>query len=229
MLDGTGWPEPRWSASTTSTNADALRALPVTHGTVFGSDEQVAGRGRLDRTWVSEPGAGLWFSLVLDPIPGPLALAIGLGITRGLAPWASVGLKWPNDVVIGQRKLGGILIEAAAQSVVGIGLNLQTPDIPGAIGLADITDGPWTREEVLAGVLHGVHAFAELLRVNPQELVSEYRNTCVTLGRQVTVALPDGTVLAGTAVDVDDDGHLMVKSQDTTRTVFAGDVIHATI
>jgi len=229
LLEGTGWPEPGWSSSTASTNADALLALPVPEGSVFGADEQVAGRGRLDRTWTSEPGAGLWFSLVLDPVPGPLALAVGLGITRGLAPWTPSAVKWPNDVLIDQRKVGGILIEAATQYVVGIGLNLQTPPIPGAIGLSEATNAPWTPEEVLGAVLREVHAAVALLRSDRHQLVNEYRRACVTLGREVRVALPDGTTLTGTALDIDDDGHLLVKSGDIRRTVFAGDVIHATI
>jgi BirA family biotin operon repressor/biotin-[acetyl-CoA-carboxylase] ligase len=229
LLEGTGWPEPSWSSSTASTNADALLSLPVPEGSVFGADEQVAGRGRLDRTWVSEPGAGLWFSVVLNPVSGPLALAVGLGITRGLVPWTASAVKWPNDVLIGQRKLGGILIEAATQYVVGIGLNLQTPPIPGAIGLSDATKVPWTPEEVLGAVLREVYAAVALLRSDRRQLVDEYRRICVTLGREVQVALPDGTSLTGTALDIDADGHLVVKSQDISRTVFAGDVIHATI
>lgn len=196
---------------------------------MIGADEQEAGRGRLDRTWVSDPGAGLWFSLVLDPTPGPLALAIGLGIQRGLRPWVIVDLKWPNDVLVEDHKLGGILIEAGLQYVVGIGLNLQTPRIQHACGLAGVAQGAWTPEEVLASVLRGVHDAIALLRTDPGKLLADYAHVCVTLGRTVQVELPDGVTLVGIAEGIDIDGHLLVKTDDIIRTVFAGDVIHATI
>jgi BirA family biotin operon repressor/biotin-[acetyl-CoA-carboxylase] ligase len=229
LLDGIGWPEPRWADSTDSTNHDALAALPLAEGTVIGADEQRRGRGRLDRPWLSSPGAGLWFSTVLDPTPGPVALAVGVGIRRGLVPWAAIDLKWPNDLLVGADKLGGILIEAAQQVVVGVGVNLITPDIPGAIGLADATHIPWNKEQVLAGMLRGIHDAIALLRSDPEAILLEYRAACVTLGRTVDVRLPGDRMLTGQAVDIDADGHLLVKSADITETVFAGDVVHATI
>jgi BirA family transcriptional regulator, biotin operon repressor / biotin---[acetyl-CoA-carboxylase] ligase len=229
MLDGMGWPEPRWSDSTGSTNQDALAALPLPEGTVIGADEQRQGRGRLDREWRSDPGAGLWFSIVIDPTAGPMALAVGVGIRQGLSPWVHSDLKWPNDVLVHGRKLCGILIEVAEQVVVGVGLNLHTPSIPEAVGLADVTDSPWHREQVLAAVVRGVRDAIAQLRTDPAALLMRYREACVTLGRQVDVTLPGGRTLTGNAADIDTGGHLIVKSQDITQTVFAGDVVHATI
>lgn len=229
LIASTGWPEPHWVDTTTSTNSDARAALPVASGSVFGADEQRAGRGRLGREWVSEPKAGLWFTLVLDPLPGPLALVVGLGVARGLAPWCAVGLKWPNDVLVGDRKLAGMLIEVEQQSLVGIGINLRTPAVPSAIGLADVTAAPWTPEEVLASVLQELHDVITRFQVTPVQILDAYRARCVTLGRTVQVHLPDGSTLAGKAIALDDDGHLVVEVGDFCHTVAAGDVIHATI
>jgi BirA family transcriptional regulator, biotin operon repressor / biotin---[acetyl-CoA-carboxylase] ligase len=228
MLSGTGWPEPRWAASTESTNTDALAALPTAEGSVFGADEQRAGRGRLARAWLSEPEAGVWFSLVVNPTPGPLALAIAVGVARGLEPWVQAQLKWPNDILVAEKKLGGILIEVGRQTVVGIGINAMTPPIDGAVGMTDVSTQPWTRESILAAVLRGVHDVLGEFRSAPQAVLAEYRTRCITIGRLVRVSLPDGSQLLGIA-DVDDKGQLVVEVEGITHTVAAGDVVHATI
>lgn len=170
----------------------------------------------------------MWFSLVLDPTPGPLALAIAVGVARGLEPWVHAQLKWPNDILVAERKLGGILIEVGPQTVVGIGINAMTPPIDGAVGMADVSGQPWTREAILAAVLRGVHDVIGEFRAAPDAVLAEYRTRCVTIGRSVRVSLPDGTHLVGIA-DVDDQGHLTVTSEGIAHTVAAGDVVHATI
>lgn len=170
----------------------------------------------------------MWFSLVVNPTPGPLALAIAVGVARGLEPWVHVQLKWPNDILVAEKKLGGILIEVGRQTVVGIGINAMTPPIDGAVGMADVSAKPWTRETILAAVLRGVHDVLSEFRAAPDAVLAEYRTRCVTIGRLVRVSLPDGSELVGVA-DVDAQGQLVVEVEGIAHTVAAGDVVHATI
>ena len=213
--------------ATTSTNAVVAERARAgePHGLVVVAETQTAGRGRLDRTWSSPPRAGLTFSVLLRP-RGPLQwvpLLAGAGIATALRRHAGVevGLKWPNDVVVGDRKLAGLLAEAVDGAVVlGVGLNVTTTreelPVPQATSLA--LEGATTtdRDTVLRAVLRGI---ADALGDDSR---AAYRELCTTLGREVRVELPGGQTVTGTAEGVDDEGRLVV---DGTAHA-AGDVVH---
>lgn len=234
---------PRWTvrllAQADSTNAVAA-ADPAPRAIVV-ADHQTAGRGRLDRTWETPPGTALTFSAVVDPrlpdrqwplLPLATALAVADAVRRasGLAP----AVKWPNDLLLEvdgeERKVAGILLErVGAQrgplAVIGIGINVgmradQLP-VPTATSLA-VAGARVDRTALLGHVAHALADVLGELASDPQGVLARYRDACSTLGREVAVHLPDGTVLAGVAGTVDDEGRLVVDG----RAVGAGDVVH---
>jgi BirA family biotin operon repressor/biotin-[acetyl-CoA-carboxylase] ligase len=147
----------------------------------------------------------------------PLSLMAGLAAVRVVA---DVSLKWPNDVVTGDEKLGGILVERSGPVVVsGIGLNLWWPDAPDGVGaLRESDPGP-----ELHATIGGLWA-AELLRLVEGSgwPIDEYRAVCVTLGKEITWE-PDGR---GTAVDVNEEGELIVEQGGRRRSINSGVIRH---
>jgi BirA family transcriptional regulator, biotin operon repressor / biotin---[acetyl-CoA-carboxylase] ligase len=232
---------------TGSTNADLL-GRGGAEGQVLVAEEQTAGRGRMGRSWVSQPGAALTFSFSLRPAAVPPGRRGWLSLLTGVAVVAAVRgvtgldatLKWPNDVLIGDRKLAGILAEQSGDfAVVGIGLNVATaPDaLPsGAGGLRGtslaIEGADASREMVLAETLRQLERWYVAFRDDPSPeavgLLAEYRRLCSTIGRAVRVELPEGRILSGLAEDVDSGGRLLVTEPgaSTPVPVSAGDVIH---
>jgi BirA family biotin operon repressor/biotin-[acetyl-CoA-carboxylase] ligase len=241
------------TASTGSTNADLLAAAGTgaAEGQVLVAEEQTAGRGRLGRPWSSVPGASLTFSVLLRPVPVPLAQRGWLPLLAGVATATAVrsvagldaGLKWPNDVLAGERKLAGILAEQspdAAAVVIGIGLNVNTPadalppPTPGGLAPTSLlAEGAAAdRADLLLTLLDQLGRWYTAFRSDPDAvrsgLLDAYRALCVTLGQAVRVSLPGGRELTGTATDVDADGHLLVAPDPggPPVRVSAGDVIH---
>lgn len=235
---GCPWPVPRYVESTGSTNADALdwAADGASDGSCLIAGEQTAGRGRHGRTWVSDPGAGLWSSTILRGqrhLPRlPLLAALAVVDTAAEVGGFTSFIKWPNDVLGSTGgKLAGILAESGPDAVVvGIGLNLDysadnLPD-PRATSWLIETGVLADRTEVLAGLLR--HLYSRVTS-DWKVCLTDYRRLCSTIGSTVSVTLPGGDEFSGVAVDVDDDGHLLVNDGQTVRTVVAGDVVHATI
>ncbi|GAA4398227.1 biotin--[acetyl-CoA-carboxylase] ligase [Fodinibacter luteus] len=220
-----------------STN-DEVRRLPVPWRVVV-AQRQDAGRGRLGRSWTTTPGTGLAVS-VLVPAPASGAswvpLLAGLAVHRAVEEVAGVAtsLKWPNDVLVpgdGDRKLAGLLCEWIPEGVVvGLGLNVDTAraDLPlGTATSLRAAGAPGTdRAALLTAVL--VH-LAALLRddTGPGGAVqAAYSAACGTLGREVEVHEPGGTVRSGVATGVDGAGRLTVRTENGTDAVSAGDVVH---
>jgi BirA family biotin operon repressor/biotin-[acetyl-CoA-carboxylase] ligase len=235
-------------AETDSTNRVAidLAREGAPDRTVVVADHQTAGRGRLGRSWVAPPGASLLMSVLLRPaLPASrmhlLTLATALAAADACESVAGVRaeLKWPNDLVVGDRKLGGILAEAVWAGgrpdavVVGLGLNVtwpsldeMPPDVAGiAVALNHLTSRPVDRGAVLDAALAALDGWCGRL---PDGVLGEYRSRCTTLGRRVRVDLGGGRApVLGTAVAVTDDGHLVVEGDDRLRQeVAAGDVVH---
>ena len=219
----------RWTVEhvveTASTNADLLAtADDRPDRSVLVAAHQTAGRGRLDRRWDAPPGANLLVSILFHDVPAhpsELTRRIALAAVDACAEVAGVevALKWPNDLLLGDAKLAGILAErnAAGSVVVGVGLNVGwAPD--GAACLA--TSAPAvTPDAVLAALLRAYDAL-------PADTHERYRAALGTIGRQVRVELPDG-VLEGTATDVEPDGRLVVVDTcAVTHRLAAGDVVH---
>jgi len=212
-------------------------------GLVAVADHQSAGRGRLDRRWESPPGASLLVSVLLRPRFDPAELhlctaAVALAAAQACREMAGVDpvLKWPNDLLVGEAKLAGVLAEAEFSAgavrfvVVGIGINVAWPGPPGVGGtcLDDLTGAPpLDRRALLDAVLGALAPRVERLESieGRRAVAAELRRCCATLGRPVRVETAAGTV-AGLARDIDDRGHLVLETAEGVRTVAAGDVVH---
>jgi BirA family biotin operon repressor/biotin-[acetyl-CoA-carboxylase] ligase len=195
-----GWPTPEVVASTGSTNEDLMGLAG--HGLVRIAVEQTAGRGRLDRSWVSRPGEGLTFSVLLS-VPatvrswGWFPLLAGVAVADAVrdAGGVDIALKWPNDVVAREGKVAGILcVQDAASVIVGIGINLafgaERPD-PRAMSVAEVGGDPDgdALAATVVGNLHGwwsrfVESAGDSRRCG---LYDAYSGQCVTLDRDVVV------------------------------------------
>lgn len=229
------------SASTASTNADVTQRARegAPEGLVIATEHQTAGRGRLDRTWEAPPGSALTFSVLLRPDwPAErwpwLPLLTGVAVRNALQEYVEAGLKWPNDVLVGDRKLAGILLERVETpdgpaAVVGIGLNtgMTAEELPvdTATSLFLETGRQPDRTGVLIAVLRAL--FGLYRDADPAGLHRDYGNASVTLGRTVRVELPGGEVVEGLAESIDEHGRLVVSGDGSRTVVGAGDVVHA--
>jgi BirA family transcriptional regulator, biotin operon repressor / biotin---[acetyl-CoA-carboxylase] ligase len=258
VYPGSLWRAVRVVAQTGSTNADLLAAAGAgaAEGAVLVAEAQTAGRGRLDRRWASPPRAGLTFSVLLRPGGVPAALLGWLPLLAGVAAAATVRrvtavdavLKWPNDVLAGDAKLGGILAERTGTAVViGIGINVWQgqADLPPdaaatslALAAADGAGlagpgGPGLRARLLTDLLDGLSRWYLAWRdqASPGDadacgLRREYLRRCATLGRPVTVTMPGAEPVTGTAAGVDETGRLEVRTAAGLVPLTAGHVTH---
>jgi BirA family biotin operon repressor/biotin-[acetyl-CoA-carboxylase] ligase len=248
------WRAVEVAQQTGSTNSDLLAraAAGEPEGLVLAAEDQVAGRGRLDRRWLSPPRSSLMFSVLLRPVVprsrlGWLPLLAGVAVAEAIRTTAAVGaeLKWPNDVLApapGPGKLGGILAEASGDAViVGIGLNVSTevaelpPPGPGALpptslGLAGAAT--LDRGVLLTAILAGLELryrswITSAGDAERSGLRAEYTILCATLGRRVRAEMPGDRVLDGTAAGVDQDGRLLLTTPAGAEVpVAAGDIVH---
>lgn len=246
VAPGELWTRVEVLEQTTSTNADAMAAAGrgAPEGLVVVAEHQSAGRGRAGRSWSAPPRSGLMFSVLLRPSPahraqwGSLTLLTGVAVVEAVRRVAGVDavLKWPNDVLVGERKLAGILAESSADAVVvGVGLNvsLRADELPveHATSLALEQAVCVDRVPLLRAVLRDLarwyarwaHHDADLVASG---LLDTYRGHCATLGREVAIHLPGGEVVCGQAVDVDHAGCLVCDIAGTRRSFAAGDIVH---
>ena len=244
LCRGALWREIRVVDTTSSTNADVRAAVDggAGAGLVVIAEQQTSGRGRLDRVWESPPRAGILMSMLVEPaVPAtqlpllPLLTAVAVvEAVRGVAELPA-RVKWPNDVLVDGRKLGGILLERAPSgaAIVGVGVNVTTraDELPVETSTSvQVAGGVSDRESLVKEILraferrfHGyVSASGSAASVLPA-----YRELCETLGREIAVSLPDGASVHGIATAVDDGGMLVVRQTDgVERSWSAGDVIH---
>lgn len=232
--------------ATGSTNAlvvDRARS-GAPEGLVVVTEHQTAGRGRLDRTWETPARSALTFSVLLRPTAPTrtwpwLPLLAGYAVDKALkARGFDAGVKWPNDVLIGDRKVAGILVErvetdAGPAAVVGIGLNvgLTADELPveTATSLAVEGGAPDRTElllELLASLREAYDAWQAGGDLAGMRLAESYADACVTVGQQVRVELPSGESLTGTAAAIDPSGRLVVAGPGGDVPVGAGDVVH---
>lgn len=220
-------------ASVTST-LDIVHALAdegAPPGTVVVADEQVAGRGRQGRRWHSPPGTGIWLGYLARPArtteTGLLALRVGLAVVDALSDLGvSAGLKWPNDVILRDRKLAGILCEArwAADRLVwvavGVGINVRGPLPPaisdGAIALQEALPGV-SRVTVLEALVPRLHRLPDVATLDEAEQAA-YRRHDWLAGRRLIEPV------AGTARGVDDQGGLLVETAAGLSRVVGGTI-----
>jgi BirA family biotin operon repressor/biotin-[acetyl-CoA-carboxylase] ligase len=230
------------TGATPSTNAAVAERARADEdeGLVLVTEHQTAGRGRLDRVWETPARSSLTFSVLLRPdLPAVdwtwLPLLAGYAVQAALADRIpEISLKWPNDVLVEERKLAGILVErietpTGPAAVVGIGINVsQTLDeLPVALATSIEleTSEQVDRTSLLGQVLGSLHGLQGLLD-DTGSLRAAYADVCSTLGREVEVHLPGDVVRRGEALDVDGRGALVVSTPDGAFTVGAGDVVH---
>lgn len=234
-----------YRAETASTNDDALALRTAPAGTVVVAERQSRGRGRLGREWWSPPGVGLYCSLILRPRLAPadlpkLTLAAGLAASRaveaitGLRPL----LKWPNDLWLAEKKIGGILAETRfaqgeALVVLGIGLNINTaaaafpPDLLGKVTSLLIHSGrEFARSTLLLALWEEVMAVvAELEQQGFAGILADWRARDATLGRELAWLTQTGQVVRGLSLGPDADGLLRIKDgAGRVYEVLSGDI-----
>jgi BirA family biotin operon repressor/biotin-[acetyl-CoA-carboxylase] ligase len=247
------WREIRVVATAASTNdlvADLARA-GAPEGTVVLAEHQRAGRGRLDRTWTTPARAALTLSALLRPRDVPashwpwLPLLTGVAVADSLRRTAEVDaqLKWPNDVLVRERKVAGILVERVETAegpaaVVGVGVNVSTrhDELPvvSATSLALEHAATTDRSVLLRSLLRLLAAlYADWAAGGGDPaggLADSYARRCSTLGRMVHVELPAGQPVGGRATEVDAAGRLVVATADGTLTALSsGDVTHVRV
>ena len=195
--------------SMTSTQ-DVARELPI--GSVVVADHQTAGRGRLSHRWEAPPGTALLVSFVLRPDPH---LSLAVGVAAAEACGKDVRLKWPNDLLLSGRKVGGILIESSAsKAICGIGINLTwAPD-----GAARLDE---SRDQLLDRLRPAVEHWAS---APATQVIARWRDLSDTIGKKVRIEVGD-RVVEGTASDIDATGSLVVDGEPVSAgnlTVLSG-------
>lgn len=231
------------SVDSTNTYAKELGAKGYKSGTVVVAREQTNGKGRLGREWVSQKDGGIWFSVLLRPDLSPMEISgvtplAGLAVCKAINQYCSLNckIKWPNDVIIGNKKLVGILTEMVAEFdaveyiVIGIGINCNfssfSEDIQNkATSLSIETGSKINQSKLLAKILECMEkemlsSGCKLNTVNLQE----YTKLCATIGRKISFFRANNKVSA-VAMDIDQSGELIVMMNDgTTCNINAGEV-----
>ncbi len=227
------------STPSTMTDLAKLAAEGARHGTIVIADRQTAGQGRHGHGWHSEPGAGLYLSILIRPefaieSTPALTLAIGLAARDALRDLAGVecDLRWPNDLMLGGRKCGGILVHLLYRAALaGIGVNLNHESFPrdladSATSLRIETGRDHLREPLAAAIAEAVDArCAVLAKHGPRPVIAEFsRVSSYARGLRVTVDRPEGP-LHGETAGLDANGFLLVRDGDgRVVTVLAGGV-----
>ncbi|MCK2036302.1 biotin--[acetyl-CoA-carboxylase] ligase [Microbacterium sp. SSW1-49] len=213
------------------------------HLSVLLTDNQTAGRGRLDRTWLAPAGSALAISVLLRVLPtnltahGWIPLLAGVAMADAIAsqlPARHVAVKWPNDVLVEDRKICGILAEAGGDAVVvGAGVNTamtaeQLP-VPTATSFA-LAGVRVDEDRLVADYLRALDSQLTALIDTGDAIASGLHSTatarCSTIGRHVRVSLPGDQTLDGVATGLDADGRLLVDAAGTEHAISAGDVVH---
>lgn len=229
----------------TNTRAKQLAAQGAPHGTVLIADSQTGGRGRMGRSFHSPAGSGIYLSVILRPQCRAselmhLTCATGVAMCDAVQDSCSFrpGIKWTNDLVLGKRKLGGILTELsldaqgnAAYAVVGIGINCtqDISDFPEdirniATSLKLSTQHSIDRSQVIASMLIQLEAMSNILLRQKAQIMAQYRRDCITVGQEISVIAGE-TIRHGTALSVDEEGALIVRFSDGhTEAVSSGEV-----
>ena len=238
-------------ASVPSTNTLAMQAAAqgAEAGTVFIADEQTAGRGRGGHDWHSPPGSGLYLSAVLRPklsAEKTLLLSLAAGVAAQTAIeqvcHIHVDLRWPNDIMLGARKLGGILTESALESgtngdsrvkhaVIGIGINVAQESFPAGFAtqptsLRIETGREWPRLELAAALLQSLHSEASALESDANaaaDLLRRFSNSSSYV-QNTRVQIEEEGGYTGLTCGLDERGFLQVRTESGVRTVLSGGV-----
>jgi BirA family biotin operon repressor/biotin-[acetyl-CoA-carboxylase] ligase len=231
-----------------STNAELIRLAEegAPEWTLVVAGDQDEGRGRLGRAWFSTPGSSLLTSVLVRPAVPPAAaaiitLAVGACMARALQAACGVDArcKWPNDLVVGERKVGGVLVEAKVQddrlahAVIGVGVNMTEPveNFPEEFRhSATSVAREGGRPDMEGALVEFLLRLKELWRPADPGLavgvVAAYREVCASLGRSVRAGTTAGRTVEGTAVDVGPSGELVVDTGSGLERVAFGEIEH---
>lgn len=219
----------------TSTNTSILEN-PIQGPILLAAEEQTAGRGQRGRRWHSPRGAGITFSLAA-PVRRParelaaLPLVAGVAVARALrALGAPVALKWPNDLVLGEAKLGGILVESrAGVAVIGVGINCRrVAGLEAQLGRR-VAFLEMPERNLVIGRLGGalLDALQEFEAQGFAALRGQWQAMDVNAGRRLRVRLADGTTMSGLAQGISQEGALRMLTRKGVREVRSGRVVSA--
>jgi BirA family biotin operon repressor/biotin-[acetyl-CoA-carboxylase] ligase len=193
------------------------------HGTVVVAGEQTAGRGRERREWLS-PRGGVWLTLIArdlaPPDLGVLPLRIGIAAAEALEAFTGgrIGLKWPNDLFLGEDKVGGVLVEARWRGgqldwvAIGMGINLVAPEGVGAAGLGETVQRAQVFVRLVPALLAAVSRTGPLTATE----LAAFATRDISRGREITAPV------AGIVAGIDPTGALLVESGGTTQSVRSG-------
>ncbi|MCX7793371.1 MAG: biotin--[acetyl-CoA-carboxylase] ligase [Thermodesulfovibrionales bacterium] len=237
----------------TNTYLSILAKEGYPHGTVVIADTQTAGRGRFRRQWFSPPGKNIYMSILVKPEGvnqslsdfSILPLLAGIASARAIRYFTGlpVNLKWPNDLLLYEKKLGGILVESHmapsvgildAYFIVGIGINvnMKREELPEdikdiATSLYMIAGREFERKPLIEEILKEFFILYEEFKSEGKTyIISEWQSLSSTLGRKVRCLMPDGREITGRAVALDDNGYLIVEKDGVLESIKAGDVFH---
>jgi BirA family biotin operon repressor/biotin-[acetyl-CoA-carboxylase] ligase len=232
---------------TTSTNdiADKLARDGVAEGVVVFAESQTRGRGRLGRRWISPPGKGLWFSILLRPMLHPqaatrLTVVSAVALRRAIAQQTRLrpSIKWPNDILIGSRKVAGILTELSAEVdrtkhlILGLGIDVNVspeefpPELRRSVSSLQAESGrKLVRADLAVAVLSELdREYARLRSGDFAAIASEWEEHCATIGQQVVIRVGDREI-AGRAEALSEDGALLVRTEHgRLERIVGGDV-----
>jgi BirA family biotin operon repressor/biotin-[acetyl-CoA-carboxylase] ligase len=228
------------SLPTTMTVAAQLAAAGAPSGTAIGADEQTAGQGRFGRLWHSETGTGLYFSLILrlalnaNDLP-LVTLALGLAAREAIIDTTGIvtDLRWPNDLLIADRKCAGILTQMESGAVVaGIGVNVSQTDLPAdiaaiATSLRLSSGHTHSRERIFIRLLPAIDEWCGVLAREGREPILRVftESSSYVAGRRVVVEISEGETLTGTTAGLTADGFLKVRDdRGKEHTIIAGGV-----
>lgn len=231
----------------TNTELKRMAANDASEGTVVLSEAQTAGRGRRGRSWMSDPGLGIWMSVLLRPLIHPsqvqtITLAASIAVVRALEKHGinGLGIKWPNDILINGKKVCGILTELSAEAdrtewvVLGIGLNVnhQQEDFPDdlkpsatSLKLSFGESGHFIRSQIASDIINELEdVYLSFLQKGPAWVAQEWKKHNVTLGKRVNLITANETLQVD-VLDITKDGQLIVKYDDgTTGTILSGEI-----
>ena len=229
-----------WYSVTDSTNTRAkeMARMGAPHGTVLIAGHQTGGRGRMGRTFHSPEGKGVYLSVILRPRCKPeelmhLTCAVGVAAAEAVETVSGIQpqLKWINDLVVGTKKLGGILVEMSVDkglvdyAIIGIGINCgQTQDAFApeiahmATSLSLVSGAAIPPEKLAAALVEAFWRMDPILLTQKDRLMAAYKSRCITLGKSVQVIRAD-SLRPGKALDLDMEGGLLVEYEDGSREI----------
>ncbi|MFP6583068.1 MAG: biotin--[acetyl-CoA-carboxylase] ligase [Candidatus Hydrogenedentota bacterium] len=210
---------------------DSTNTYALEHGedgTVYVADQQSAGRGRLGRTWFSDPGVGLWFTACFDGLVQGLTCAGALAVRDAIIARCPATIKWPNDILVDGRKVCGILVEHRNdKTVLGIGVNVRQriEDFPEQLrervgSLESLRGESWDRLALLRDILTNLDQKVMLLESgNERSVLDEWSEACNIVGRRIRRGSVEGVVQS-----IDEIGALIVETSTGVERIMSGEI-----